>query len=355
MLFVVVKRPNPNGRSCVEAANLPSSIRLLLFSLLASLTLKCTAGPNVDSSATLQKFVASYCADCHDSASKKGGLDLETISRTAISEHSDPWERAVRKLRARQMPPSGRDRPPDKTYDQIVLTLTTSLDRAATKHPNPGRTETFRRLNRTEYQNAIRDLLALDIDATGLLPKDDVSQGFDNVSVANLSPTVLNRYITAAEKISRLAVGSLERVPGGDTFRIRPDITQEEHVEGLPLGTRGGALIPYTFPGDGDYEIQVRLTRDRNEAVEGLHEPHELEVILDRECVQSFTVAPPKGDKDYEKVDAHLKARVPVTAGPHQLGITFRKDPSSLVETKRQPYQAHYNFHRHPRLTPAVY
>src|SRR5213594_90374 len=215
--------------------------------------------------------------------------------------------------------------------------------------------ETLRRLNRAEYQNSIRDLLALDIDAATLLPKDDVSHGFDNVTVGNLPPTLLDRYISAAQKISRLAVGAPQRAPGGDTIRIRPDLTQEEHVEGLPVGTRGGTLLAYTFPRDGEYEIQIRLTRDRNEEVEGLHEAHELEVLLDRDRVQLFSVAPPKGDKNFEKVDAHLKLRVPVTAGPHQLGLTFLKNPSELIETKRQPYNAHFNMHRHPRLTPAIY
>ena len=119
-------------------------------------------------------------------------------------------------------------------------------------------------------------------------------------------------------------------------------------------GTRGGALIPYTFPRDGEYEIQIRLTRDRNEEVEGLREPHELEVLLDRERVKLFTVAPPP-DKNFENVDAHLKVRMPVTAGPHQLGVTFLKNPSSLLETRRQPYNAHFNMHRHPRLAPAIY
>ena len=151
-----------------------------------------------------------------------------------------------------------------------------------TTHPQPGRTETFRRLNRTEYQNAIRDLLALDVDASDLLPADESSHGFDNITVGDLSPTLLDRYISAAQKISRLAVGTPSRSPGGDTIRVRADVTQEEHVEGLPIGTRGGILIRYTFPQDGEYDVQVRLTRDRNEQVEGLHEPHELEVLLDR-------------------------------------------------------------------------
>ncbi len=285
---------------------------------------------------------------------KKGDLDLESLSRDDVAPHSAQWEHVVRKLRARQMPPVGKDRPSDKSYDEVIGDLTSLLDHVSAKHPNPGRTETFRRLNRTEYQNAIRDLLALDVNAAELLPKDDATLGFDNVGLANLTPTVLNRYITAAEKVSRLAIGAPLRAPGGDTFRIPPDVTQEEHVEGLPLGTRGGTLIPYTFSRDGEYEIQIRLTRDRNEEVEGLHEPHEVEVLVDRQHIQSFMVSPPT-DKNYEKVDAHLKLRLPMTAGPHEVGVTFVKNPSSLLETKRQPYQAHYNMHRHPRLAPAVY
>ena len=303
----------------------------------------------------MSAVVDKYCVTCHDSEVKKGGLDLDSICREDVTQHPDEWERVIRKLRARQMPPLGKDRPEERAYDEVVARLSSSVDRAASKHPNPGRTATFRRLNRTEYQNAIRDLLALDIDPAALLPKDEVSHGFDNVAAADLSPTLLNRYISAAEKISRLAVGAPQRAPGGDTFRLQPDLTQEEHVEGLPLGTRGGALLEYTFARDGEYEIQIRLTRDRNEAVEGLHEAHELEVLLDRERVKRFTVSPPKGDKDYEKVDAHLKVRVPVTAGPHQLGVTFLKNSSSLLETLRQPYSAHFNFHRHPRLSPAIY
>ena len=279
---------------------------------------------------------------------------MERLNREGVTEHAEEWEQVIRKMRARQMPPIGKERPPEKAYDEVVAKLASTLDRAAAKNPNPGRTETFRRLNRTEYQNAIRDLLALDIDAAALLPKDEASHGFDNVTVGDLSPTFLNRYISAAGKISRLAVGSPYRKPGGDTFRLRPDLTQEEHVEGLPPGTRGGALLNYTFPRDGEYEVQIRLTRDRNEEVEGLREAHEVEVLLDRERVKSFTVAPPR-DKNFEKVDAHLKVRLPVTAGPHQLGVTFLKNPSSLLETKRQPYLARYNMHRHPRLGPAIY
>lgn len=303
-------------------------------------------------SSPVPALVEKHCVTCHDAETKKGGLDLASIYHEDATRHPEVWEKVVRRLRARQMPPAERkQRPEESSYQAVLAQLSRALD---AQSPNPGRTETFRRLNRTEYQNAIRDLLALEIDGASLLPKDDVSQGFDNVSVANLSPVLLNRYISAAEKISQLAVGTPRRAPGGDTFRLPPDLTQEEHVEGLPLGTRGGTLIPYTFPVDGEYEIQIRLTRDRNEHVEGLREAHELEVLLDRKRLKLFTVAPPKGN-DFEKVDAHLKFRVPVTAGPHRLGVTFVKNPSSLLETRRAPYMAHYNMHRHPRLGPAIY
>ncbi len=333
----------------VTPSSWAASVLMVMFSLMA-----CSEW-HAGAAAAVIAVANQYCVTCHDADSKKGGLDLASILRDDTAQHPDVWEQVVRKMRARQMPPVGKERPSDKIYDDVVTKLSSSLDRAAAKLPNPGRTDTFRRLNRTEYQNAIRDLLALDIDATTLLPKDDASHGFDNVTVGELSPTLLNRYISAAGKISRLAIGAPYRQPGGDTFRLPPDLTQEEHVAGLPPGTRGGTLLNYTFPRDGEYEIQIRLTRDRNEEIEGLREQHEVVLLVDRQQVQSFTVAPPKGDRNFEKVDAHLKVRVPVTAGPHQLGVTFLKNPSSLLESKRQPYLARYNMHRHPRLTPAIY
>lgn len=303
----------------------------------------------------VQSLANTYCLDCHDSDVKKGNFDLEPFMAKPVTEHPEIWEKAIRRLRTRQMPPPEKKRPDEKTYEIFLSELTNPLDAAAAKEPNPGRTDTLRRLNRTEYQNAIRDLLDLEIDAAALLPKDEASHGFDNVTVADLSPTLLDRYITAAQKISRLAVGGPFRSEGGDTFRVKPDVTQEDHIAGLPLGTRGGTLISHTFPHDAEYEIQIRLTRDRNEEIEGLYEPHEMEVLLDSERVAQFTVKPPPGRKDWELVDQHLKVRVPVKAGPHQLGVTFVKNPSSLLEYKRQPYQARFNMHRHPRQGPAVY
>jgi Protein of unknown function (DUF1592)/Protein of unknown function (DUF1588)/Protein of unknown function (DUF1587)/Protein of unknown function (DUF1595)/Protein of unknown function (DUF1585) len=265
------------------------------------------------------------------------------------------WEKVVRRLRARQMPPASKARPDERDYVAVVGALETTLHRAAAAQPKPGRTETVRRLNRTEYQNAIRDLLAVEIDAATLLPADEASHGFDNITVGTLSPTLLDRYISAAQKISRLAVGGASRVPGGETYRIKPDITQEERIEGLPFGTRGGAVIRHTFAQDGEYEIQLRLARDRNDLVEGLKEPHQMIVLVDGEQVHEFTVKPPPGGKGHNDVDTGLNVRLPVKAGAHQLGITFLKNPSSLLETLRQPYNVHFNFHRHPRISPALY
>ncbi|MEO5957806.1 MAG: DUF1592 domain-containing protein [Opitutaceae bacterium] len=304
---------------------------------------------------TVASVVDRFCMDCHDAGTRKGDLALEGLDFKNPAANSDVWERVARKLSHRQMPPLGEDRPDDATYDAVVAQLHSALDRDAAAKPNPGRTDSIRRLNRTEYQNAIRDLLTVEIDATALLPNDEPSFGFDNVMVGNLSPTLMDRYVSAAQKIARLAVGTPRKTPGGDTFRVRPDITQEEHVEGLPIGTRGGTLIPYVFPQDGDYEIQVRLARDRNEQVEGLQKPHEVEVLVDRERVALATVKPPGADKNAEIVDAHLKFRVAIKAGPHEVGVTFPKNPTVVLETERQPYLVHFNYHRHPRTSPAVY
>jgi hypothetical protein len=308
-------------------------------------------------------LVDEYCLSCHDESEKKAGLAFDSMPMSDVPRHAEVWEKVIRKLRARQMPPIGKPRPDDRTYDAVVASLEASLDRAASANPDPGRTASIRRLTRTEYQNAVRDLLALDVDVQSLLPADDSSYGFDNVTVGDLSPTLLDRYISAAEKISRLAVGRAGRSPGGDTIRIPPDLTQEDHLEGLPLGTRGGAIVPYTFPLDGEYDFHIRLARDRDEHIEGLSEPHEVELLLDGERLQVFTVKPPAREpgapSDYQPshdaIDQHLTLRAPVGAGPHKIGVAFLKKPSVLLETARQPYQAHFNYYRHPRVQPAVY
>lgn len=326
---------------------MPSPFRHCLTNLLA---LALVVAARSETAPTVRR----YCLSCHDAETQKGKIDLESILADDPAVHSDIWERATRQMRAHLMPPAGKKQPDEQERQSVITSLESRLDVATVDHPNPGRTSTIRRLTRTEYQSAIRDLLDLDVDAITLLPQDELSHGFDNVTVGELSPTLLDSYITAAQRIAKLAVGGALRGAGGETIRVRPDITQEQHVEGLPPGTRGGILINHHFPQTGDFEVQVRLTRDRNEHVEGLREPHELVFLLDGKPATNFTVKPPKG-QDHQHVDDHLKLRLPATAGPHELGVTFVQTGASLQETIRQPYNTHFNFHRHPRLTPAVY
>jgi hypothetical protein len=300
-------------------------VRLSILSLLMSVVPVCWG----------QAVMTRYCYACHNEKVKTSGLSLEGMSLENVGQHPEKWEKVVRKLSARYMPPQGAPRPDEATYQKLVASIESALDRAAAAKPNPGRTDTFRRMNRTEYRNAMRDLLAIDVDVTTLLPSDDSSHGFDNVTVADLSPTLLERYLSAAQKISRKALGRPIAAPGGETIQIAPDVTQEEHFDELPFGTRGGTVVPYTFPLDATYEIQLRLARDRNEHVEGLKDTHEVELMLDGERVQLFTVKQPPAGKDHSQADQHLKLRLPVKAGPHSIAVTFLKKRSALPETER--------------------
>jgi hypothetical protein len=305
--------------------------------------------------ARLGQFMEEHCFACHGYGSQEGDLAIDELLKTSVADHAQHWETIVRKLVARQMPPVGESRPEEAVYDNIVSQLAAELDRKAAEQPNPGRTDTFRRLNRTEYQNAIRDLLALEVDVSQLLPSDEASHGFDNITVTGLSPVLLDRYVSAALKISRLAIGDRAEPAAEKTYRVRPDITQDTHVLGTPIGTRGGTNIHHNFPQDGEYEIQTRLMRDRNEELEGLRRAHQLEVMLDRQRVGLFTLQPPPSGTSDKSVDANLTTRVKVSAGPHDVGVVFLKKSSSLLETVRQPLNVHFNFYRHPRIGPAIY
>ena len=306
-----------------------------------------------------QSLVNRYCLGCHNDRALQGGLSLEAAPLDDVAGHAEVWERVVRKLRAGAMPPAGSARPETAAYQGLLTYIETELDARAAAAPNPGRTETFRRLNRTEYRNAVRDLLALDVDVDALLPRDDASYGFDNVGVVELSPTLMERYLSAAQKISRLAVGSSAIVPGSRVVILRPDLTQEGHLDGLPFGTRGGVVVDHNFPLDGEYEIEVRLARNRNENVEGLRDPHVVEMLLDGERLRLFNVVPDRnrlgGYYADEGVDRHLNLRLNVAAGPHTVGAAFLRKNAALIETERQPYQAQFNQDRHPRQQPAVH
>src|SRR5262245_59782210 len=292
-------------------------------------------------------LLTRYCVSCHNGRLKSGGLALDAIDVDRVIDHPEVWERVVRKLRARAMPPAapGRARPDEAGYDSFAAYLENALDHAPA---DPGRPDTFHRLNRTEYQNAVRDLLALDLDAASLLPADDASHGFDNVNVGALSPTLLDRYLAAAQKVSRLAVGGAVRSPGAVTVVLPADLTQDDSFEDLPYGTRGGTTFRHTFPLNADYTFQIRLTRDRNENFEGLSEPQDVEIAIDGARLKVFSIAArqPRGQEDPERdapADAGMVLTVPVTAGPHVVSVAFIKKASVLSEAARQPFRADYN------------
>ena len=339
---------------------------VLCFGCLAAPFAAAEAQPassaRAESAASERAVINRYCVTCHSARLQTGGLSLEGVDVGDVATQAEVWEKVVRKLRAGAMPPQPRPRPDPATHHRLLAYLETALDEAARANPDPGRTETFRRLNRTEYQNVIRDLLALEIDVTALLPRDDAAFGFDNVNTGGLSPTLMERYLAAARTVSELSVGSRAPAPGSRVVVVPADRTQEEHVDGLPFGTRGGTVVDHVFPFDGEYEIQVRLQRNRNENVEGLTEPHEVELTLDGGRLGLFTMEPStnmviQANATYYAdagIDNHLNARLAVTAGPHRVGATFIKKNSALLETTRQPYDAHYNMDRHPRQQPAV-
>ncbi|MCH7750155.1 MAG: DUF1592 domain-containing protein [Acidobacteria bacterium] len=319
----------------------------------------------VSPSASVTRAVLDrYCVTCHNARLPTAGLALDTADLDDVGGAADVWENVVRTLRAGAMPPPGRPRPDQATRADLVSWLETALDKAAAAHPNPGR-PAIHRLNRTEYVNAIRDLLGLEVDGRSLLPGDNADvHGFDNnADILSVSPVLMERYLSAARTISRLVVGRAT-TPDFYQHRVHKWMVQEDRMsEDLPFGSRGGTAVPYFFPVDGEYDITIRLARDRNEHIEGLSEPHELELLLDGARVHLFTVEPADIREEHaanyqpsqDTLDAHLTLRVPVTAGPHTIGVTFPSKPSLLLETARQPYEAHFNYYRHPRIQPAVY
>ena len=307
------------------------------------------------SSASARATLDRYCVSCHNQRLETAGLTLDTMDLADVSDAAEIWEKVVSKLRAGTMPPPGRPRPDQPTYDGLRTWLEVELDAAAAKQLDPGRTETFHRLSRTEYRNGIRDLLALDVDVTSLLPADDVSYGFDNIAgILKLNQTNLERYLAAARKVSGLAVRSSTPPLSGITFSILPEFPQYERVDGLPFGTRGGALIRYDFPVDGEYTITTTLlcfnTRGGDEncadGSSGFPDPHHLEISVDGERVQLFTLEPRPRRERYGDVarsdltyaeQERWEVRVPVKAGPREVGVTFVKNPS--VETVQRTYR----------------
>src|SRR5688572_4788006 len=251
------------------------------------------AGATAAAAAADPALVQKYCVTCHNARAKTGGLSLEGMSPADVATHGEVWEKVARKVRGGMMPPQGMPRPDEATLESFAAALETSLESQARLRPDPG-FKSVHRLNRTEYGNVVRDLLHVDVDVADLLPADDESNGFDNqAGVLRVSPSLLEQYLAAARKISSLAVGTDTDVVRL-AFRIPPDDSQEEHVEGLPFGTRGGVLFTHTFPQDGEYDLGVFLTRNIVGYMTGLEFAHALEVSIDGERVFTAEVGGPK-------------------------------------------------------------
>jgi hypothetical protein len=301
------------------------------------------AAPTVQSH---RAMLDRYCVTCHSDRLKTAGLTLESIDTTNIAAAPDIWEKVVRKVRVGMMPPQGSPAPDAAARNSLVTLLTNALDAHALAHPDPGR-PLVHRLNRAEYGNAIRDLLALEIDPTNLLPADDSAYGFDNVAdVLGVSPVLLERYLSAAGKVSALAVGDPDSGVGMETFRVRQDASQDRHVEGLPIGTVGGMLAHITLPLEGEYVIQPRLFRTNLGAMRGLEYEHQIEISVDGARVHLAAFG---GDEDFkaslrnptlagDDVEARARAKVRLTAGPHTIGVAFIEKTAAQNSWRLQPF-----------------
>jgi cytochrome c5 len=295
-------------------------------------------------------LVQKYCVTCHSDRLKTGGLSLQGVDPAAPKIDGAIWEQVVQKLHGGMMPPQGMPRPDAAALDAFVRSLEAVLDRQAASTPNPGHKPPHR-LNRTEYGHAIRDLLDLDIDASSMLPADDESNGFDNIAgVLRVSPSLLEQYLGAARKVSSLAVGTDKDVIRL-AFRIPPDDSQEDQVDGLPIGTRGGLSFTHTFPQDAEYEFSVFLLRNIVGYMIGLEFAHQLEISIDGERVFMKQVGGEEdnlaSDKNMSEaanaIDARLKTRVRVKAGPRTVAITFVKRNHAESDEPLQPHERNHD------------
>ena len=296
---------------------------------------------SVSSAAEARAVLDRYCVGCHSDRLRTAGLSLQSVDLTSPDAHADALEKAVGKLRLGAMPPPGRPRPADAASASLVSWIETELDRAAAARPNPGRTESLHRLNRTEYENAIRDLLDLEgLNFATLLPSDDRSYGFDNVAGAlGITPTHLERYLDAARQISRIAVGDTTLPPGGETFILPPDLSQDDRFEELPFGTRGGTMVRWYFPADGEYIIRFQAFTGVGLSEE---EPNFIELSIDgeRRFFEEMSQTPIRHTISGADIQANSdwEVRVPVKAGLRDVAVTFVKTTSGQLEDLLQPF-----------------
>jgi hypothetical protein len=271
---------------------------------------------------TVRASISKHCLTCHNNRLRTAGLSLQDLDPADVAGHAEIWEKVVGKLRSRAMPPLTAPRPDEATYDLVASQLETALNTAAAFKPNPGR-PAVHRLNRAEYSNAIRDLLALDVDGRTLLPADDQGFGFDNnADLLTMSPGLLDRYMLAARKVSRLAVGDPSMRPTVQRYAVSRLLTQDDRMsEELPFGSRGGIVIRHYFPLDAEYILRVRLQGNPARSA-----GEQVEVRVDGERVKSFTVgAQTPGTAGEGTPDSVLEVRFPVKAGPRTLGVSLAK------------------------------
>ena len=281
------------------------------------------------------ELVKKYCVTCHQDRMKSGGFSFSTLDPSHPDANAEQAEKVIRKLRTGLMPPAGMPRPDAKTLESFVSSLENDIDRVAAVHPNPGR-PFLHRLNRTEYQNSVRDLLDLDVDVNSLLPADDASHGFDNIAEAlNISPTLMEAYVRAASKISRLAVGEPQMKPVVETYHVAQTFSQLRHVEGTPFGTRGGIAVVHTFPADGEYVFKGTLYFTSNTFLFGsTGHDEQLEIAVNGERVALLNVNP------MMKVDEDLRTPpIKVKAGPQTISAAFIKKADGPVDDFVQPYE----------------
>jgi hypothetical protein len=301
--------------------------------------LPCLAQPGANTEpAAPQAFIEQYCIGCHNSTDQSAaalfaGLHFDKLDVLHIEQNPESWEKVVRKLGAGMMPPASEPRPDPAAKADFLSYLETELDAVAAAQPNPGR-PALHRVNRTEYANAIRDLLALSVDATALLPADDSSHGFDNIAGSlGVSPALLERYVAAAAKISRLAIGDPAMPDTLHKYVVSGDLTQNRHIAGLPFGTRGGAQYTHHFPVDGEYVIRADLV-ERGGRMFGANngKTEQLEVTLDGQRILLQELG------EYQ-VENGAQVRMAVTAGPHTIGAAFIKKNHAPVEDVLQPFE----------------
>ena len=292
-----------------------------------------------------RQVLDQYCVRCHNDRTRVAGLALDTRDLADVSAEAETWERVIVKLRAQTMPPAGNPRPDQATYRAAATWLESQIDAVALTRADPGRGETFHRLNRAEYQAAVRDLLAVDVDVASLLPADNTYEhGFDNNGeMLSISPDLVSRYLSAARKISRLAVGTPPVGPAVASYRVHPGLLQDDRQDDtLSFGSRGGVAVRHYFPVDGEYTIKVRLHRNFSDYIIGFSSPQELDVRVDGELITRFSVgdadavgqmAPLSfsgniaGDPEWEYYmntgDAGLEVRFPAQAGQRTVGVSF--------------------------------